>query len=60
MEIHQIVDIVMNKVPTDSSGKWVSVDDLRQTLTEVLHPDWDYYSDLPSPTAYQTLKENVE
>jgi hypothetical protein len=56
MEIHQIVDIVMNKVPTDSSGKWVSVEELREVLTEVLDSDWDYYSDLPSPSAYQGVK----
>lgn len=60
MEINHIVNVIIDKIPTDSSGKWVSVEDLRQTLIEVLHPDWDYYSDLPSPSAYQKMKEDIQ
>lgn len=59
MEIDNIVEIIMAKIPTDSSGKWVAVNDIRQTLNEVLHPDWDYYSDLPAPSAYQKVKSEI-
>lgn len=63
MENNSIIDTIMERVPTDSSGKWVAVSDVRSVITSVitsLQPAWDHYSDLPSPSAYQNIKQDVE
>jgi hypothetical protein len=59
MELNKIIDNVMEQMPRDSSGKWVAVNDVRETLENVLHPEWDHYSDLPSPSAYQQMKGEI-
>lgn len=43
----------MSQLPTDSSGKWVSVNDIRKVLNESFSLGWDHYSDLPSVSSYQ-------
>lgn len=53
MNLDSIVDDVMKTVKTDCSGKWVSIENVREKLMEIMDPDWDYYSDLPSPSAYK-------
>lgn len=60
MENNSIVDIIMASIPKDSSGKWIAVDDVRHAIYNIIQPSWDHYSDLPSPSAYQNLKQDVE
>lgn len=60
MENNQTVNLIMKNIPTDSSGKWVAVDDVRKAIYHIIHPTWDHYSDLPAPSAYQTLKNHIE
>lgn len=50
----------MASIPKDSSGKWIAVDDVRHAIYNIIQPSWDHYSDLPSPSAYQNIKQNVE
>ena len=60
MENTYNIDLIMDRIPTDSSGKWSSIEDVRRAIEQILQPSWDYYSDLPSPSAYQSIKENAE
>jgi hypothetical protein len=48
-----VIDEVMKSVKTDSSGKWVAVDDVRKLVENMLKPEWDEYSGLPAPKAYE-------
>lgn len=60
MEHNQTVNWIMENIPTDASGKWMSVEDVRKAIYNILQPSWDHYSDLPSPSAYQNIKQDVE
>jgi hypothetical protein len=47
------IDIIMQTIKTDSSGKWVSVEEVRRLVEGMLQPKWDEYSGLPAPKAYE-------
>jgi hypothetical protein len=46
------LESIMKLVPTDSSGKWVSTQDVRVLVDSMLNSNWDHYSGLPSVSAY--------
>lgn len=55
MNIDVIVDNVMKTVRTDTSGKWVPTEIVRQKIKEIMEPDHDfmelYYKDLSETSA---------
>ena len=60
MENNFTVDSIMESIPKDSSGKWIAVDEVRKAIYNIIQPSWDHYSDLPSPSAYQQIKKDIE
>lgn len=60
MENNTTLDTIMKNIPTDLSGKWIAVDEVRKAIYNIIQPSWDHYSDLPAPSAYQNLKKDVE
>lgn len=60
MDINSQIDLILEDIPKDSSGKWIATDDVRKAIYNILQPSWDHYSDLPSPSAYQQMKEDIQ
>lgn len=48
-----MVELIMESIKTDSSGKWVSIEEVRRVVEDILQPKWDEYSGLPAPKAYE-------
>lgn len=60
MENNTLVDLIMENIPKDSSGKWIAVEDVREAIYNIVQPSWDHYSDLPAPSAYRHIKSIAE
>lgn len=59
--MYNIVDEIMNNLPTDSSGKWISVTEIRKVLEDKLLPTINLYdTEIYNMSDYQKRKVHTE